>query len=38
MLNKNKITEVYSEFGTASCWYGEFMCDNSKHASTKKKP
>lgn len=31
-----KIIEVCSSCSTASCWYGEFMCDDSKHSSTKK--
>ena len=33
----NKIIEVCESCHTASCWYGEFMCDDSDHADTEKK-
>jgi len=31
----NKLIEVCNRCQTASCWYGEFMCDESKTAGTK---
>ena len=30
----NKLIEVCDKCFTASCWYGEFMCDNSIQAGT----
>jgi ribosomal protein L31 len=30
----DKLIMVCSECHTACCWYGEFMCDNAKHAKT----
>jgi hypothetical protein len=30
----NKIIEVCSECFRASCWHGEFMCDDSQSAGT----
>lgn len=37
MDNDNKIIEVCSMCGTASCWYGEFMCSESRFAGTEEK-
>ena len=34
---ENKIIEVCAECGTASCWYGEFMCNDSRDAGLIKK-
>ena len=34
---EKKIAEVCSSCHTASCWYGEFLCNDSQHASTEKK-
>ena len=31
---EKKLIEVCSECLTASCWHGEFMCDNSRSAGT----
>ena len=31
---KDKVIEVCSECKTASCWYGEFMCEGAKDADT----
>lgn len=28
----NRLIQVCSECGNASCWHGEFMCSNSRHA------
>ena len=36
-LNENKLIEVCSACKRACCWYGEFMCDNNKDASTELK-
>lgn len=33
-INDQKLIEVCSECKRASCWYGEFMCDGAKNAST----
>ena len=35
---KDKIIEVCSECLQASCWHGEFMCDDSRDAGTVLKP
>ena len=35
-LSENKIIEVCGSCETASCWYGEFMCESSACAKTKK--
>ena len=31
-MDKKKIIMVCAECGTASCWYGEFMCSENKNA------
>ena len=36
-MNENKLIEVCALCGCASCWYGEFLCNESKHAGTKLK-
>jgi len=36
-MNDNKIIEICSECLTASCWYGEFMCDEAREGGTIKK-
>lgn len=33
--NKDKLIIVCAECLTASCWYGEFMCDKAGTAKTK---
>jgi len=33
-LKDNKIVQVCSACKRASCWYGQFMCDESKTADT----
>lgn len=33
-MNNDKLIMVCSECLMACCWYGEIMCDESKHAST----
>ena len=33
-MNDNKLVEVCDSCLQASCWYGEFMCDNAKGAGT----
>jgi hypothetical protein len=33
-LNKKKLIEVCDECWQASCWYGEFLCDESMNAGT----
>lgn len=33
-LSENKLIEVCSACKRACCWYGEFMCENNKDAST----
>lgn len=35
--DKNRLVEVCSECGKASCWYGDFMCVGSAHANTEQK-
>lgn len=37
MNDEKRLVEVCAECGTASCWHGEFMCWESKHAGTEKK-
>lgn len=37
MIEEKKLIKVCASCGTASCWYGEFMCDGSASAGTKKK-
>lgn len=37
MVSENKVIEVCSECLRACCWYGEFMCLESKGAATTKK-
>ena len=34
MLNDNKVVEVCSGCGRASCWYGEFMCEDARCCGT----
>lgn len=34
IMNKNKLIEVCDECRTASCWYGEFLCQKSGGAGT----
>ena len=34
----DKIVEVCEPCGTASCWYGEHMCEEAPNSSTVKKP
>lgn len=36
-MNHNKLIMVCSACKTASCWHGEFMCDDAKHADTELK-
>lgn len=31
----DRFIEVCDKCSRASCWYGEFMCDESRHAGTK---
>ena len=37
MTPENKVIEVCSSCLTASCWYGEFLCQDSKHTGTELK-
>jgi hypothetical protein len=32
---KDRLIEVCAECDRASCWYGEFMCDEARYATTK---
>jgi len=36
-INENKVIEVCSACKCASCWYGEFICDDAQNASTELK-
>lgn len=36
-LNEKKLIQVCSSCKRACCWYGEFMCENSRNASTELK-
>ena len=36
-MNENKLIEVCMSCGRASCWYGEFVCNESKHVGTRLK-
>jgi hypothetical protein len=37
MTQENKVIEVCSSCLTASCWYGEFLCEESKNSYTELK-